>query len=158
MSRGPKSDRNANKARRQRGASAHFSSLYSGDSFICRLCAGLNHQTDSWGPFFGLATSGQLAKELLVGIATTVDNQNCPGVFEQALLVMRSLADILVWGRWWRKYQDSSAPKDGAGGSDTSVAHQFTHKHAEVSGAHQPDGAVLFWPTDHQDRRLLLPQ
>lgn len=40
----------------------------------------------------------------------------------------------------------------------TRVLHQVTHKHAEVAGAHQPDGAVLFWATDHQDGRLLLPQ
>lgn len=102
-----------------------------------------------------------LAKGLLVGIATTVDNQKSPGVCEQTLFVMTYLADISAWSRSRRKYQDSSALKggaDGAGGSDTSVAHQFTHKHAEVSGAHQPDGAVLFWTTDHQDGRLLLPQ
>lgn len=40
----------------------------------------------------------------------------------------------------------------------TTELFAFTYKHAEVSCTHQPDGAVLLRPTDHQDRGLLLPQ
>lgn len=35
---------------------------------------------------------------------------------------------------------------------------RLTYKHAEVACTHQPDGAVLLRPTDHQHCRLLLPQ
>lgn len=40
----------------------------------------------------------------------------------------------------------------------TAELFTFTYKHAKVSRTHQPDGAVLLRPTDHQDRGLLLPQ
>ncbi len=36
------------------------------------------------------------------------------------------------------------------------AAKLFTYKHAQVSGTHQADGAVLIWTTDHQHCWLLL--